>query len=241
MSDLRDFTGKNRKFTGAAGIKTSSDGLGTGDRVNEKGRIRFNDTTDLLEYYNGTDWKAIDAPPVITGFTIDDIGGTAVTSGSIDNEAAGDATIEILGSLFDTTGATVTFVGGAETISTQTITRDTANLLTVTVTRSDFDISNSPYTVKVTNGSGLSAELASAITADQVSPVFTNAADTTFQMFDSGRSAGIAADDLCGATGATTYAVQVGSLPTGLTLNTSTGAITGTANASFRYNLHIYN
>ena len=78
MADLRDFTGKNRKFTGAAGIKTSDDGLGTGDRVNEKGRIRFNDTTDLLEYYNGTDWKAIDAPPVITGFTIDNIGGTAV-------------------------------------------------------------------------------------------------------------------------------------------------------------------
>ena len=58
MADLRDFTGKNRKFTGAAGIKTSDDGLGTGDRVNEKGRIRFNDTTDLLEYYNGTDWSA---------------------------------------------------------------------------------------------------------------------------------------------------------------------------------------
>src|SRR6056300_243589 len=118
MKNLKDFTQKNREHTGAAGIKVSDDGLGAGDRVDEKGRLRFNDTTDLLEYYNGTDWKAIDAPPVITGFTIDDIGGTAVTSGSIDNEAAGDSTIELLGSLFDTTGATVSFIGSAETINT---------------------------------------------------------------------------------------------------------------------------
>ena len=57
MSDLRDFTGKNRKFTGASGIKVSDDGLSSSDRVNEKGRIRFNDATDLMEYYNGTAWK----------------------------------------------------------------------------------------------------------------------------------------------------------------------------------------
>ena len=55
MSDLRDFTGKNRVFTGAAGIRPSDDGLGSGDRVNDKGRLRFNDTTDLLEYYTGTE------------------------------------------------------------------------------------------------------------------------------------------------------------------------------------------
>ena len=227
MADLRDFTGKNRKFTGAAGIKTSSDGLGTGDRVDEKGRLRFNDATDLLEYYNGTDWKAIDAPPVITGFTIADIGGSSVTSATIDNEAVGDVTIEILGSLFDTTGAIVTFIGSGETISTQTITRNSGNKLTVTVTYSDFDISNSPYTIKVTNGSGLAAELAAVITADQSTPTFSNAADTTYTVFDSLRSSGtITAANLVGASNATTYAVQIGSLPTGFTLNTTTGDIT---------------
>jgi hypothetical protein len=114
MSNLKDFTQKNREHTGASGIKVSDDGLGAGDRVDEKGRLRFNDTTDLLEYYNGSDWKAIDAPPVITGFTLDDVGGSAVTSGSIDNEGAGTSTIEVLGSLFDTTNGTVTFVGNAE-------------------------------------------------------------------------------------------------------------------------------
>ena len=232
MSNLQDFTQKNREHTGAKGIKVSDDSLGSGDRVDEKGRLRFNDTTDLLEYYNGNAWKSIDAPPVITGFTVNDVGGSAVTSATIDNEASGVSTIEILGSLFDTTGATVTFVGSGETISTQSITRNSANKLTVTVTNSDFDVTNGPYTIKITNGSGLSAELAAAITADQTTPTFTNAADTTVNIFDSNRSSvTIAADDLCGASGASSYAVTTGSLPTGLSLNSTTAVITGSVSA----------
>jgi hypothetical protein len=142
----------------------------------------------------------------------------------------GDVTIEVKGSLFDTTGAVVTFVGTGETLSTSTITRNSANLFTVTLPYSGFDSTNEPYTIKVTNGSGLSAELQSAISADQA-VVFTNAADTNYDIFDSLRSSGtIAAADLCGATDADsdtiTYSVSVGSLPTGCTLNTATGAIT---------------
>ena len=39
MSDLRDFTGKNRKFTGTTGERIS---LGsTGERVNTQGVLRF--------------------------------------------------------------------------------------------------------------------------------------------------------------------------------------------------------
>jgi hypothetical protein len=228
MADLRDFTGKNRKFTGAAGIKTSSDGQGTAERVNEKGRLRFNDDTDLLEYYNGTDWKAIDAPPVITSFSTNSPSQTNVTAGYIGNTQAGTFDLSVNGSLFDTTGANVTLVGlGAETLSPDSIVRNTANLLTATFTASNLDISNDPYTIKVTNGSGLSAELAAAVTADQTTPTFTNAVDTTYSVFDSGRSSGtITAAELIGASGGTAYAVQIGSLPTGFTLNTTTGDIT---------------
>jgi hypothetical protein len=39
----------------------------TGQRVDTQGtKLRFNTSTNLMEYYSGTDWKAIDAPPVIT-------------------------------------------------------------------------------------------------------------------------------------------------------------------------------
>ena len=229
MSDLRDFTGKNRKFTGAAGIKVSSDGLSDGDRVNEKGRLRFNDSTDLLEYYNGSAWKTIDAPPVITSFAID--GGSNVTTGEVDNEGGGTVSIAVNGSLFDTTGATVTAVGGGETLSPTSLTRNNTNLLTAVFTESAFDVGNSPYTLKVTNGSGLSAELADALSADQTIPTFTNAVDTTFTLNDSGRDAGISAANLCGTTGGTAHSVTTGSLPSGLSMTSATGAITGTASA----------
>src|SRR6056300_1204701 len=99
MADSRDITGKNRKFTGTTGIK-----LPTGtqaQRVDEAGQIRFNTDTNLAEYYDGTDWKPIDAPPTITGFTLD--GGASVTSSTINNTASGDATVVISGSNFDAT------------------------------------------------------------------------------------------------------------------------------------------
>ena len=154
MADLRDFTGKNRRFTGTDSVTISSGT--TGERVNGSAKIRFNSTLNLMEYYDGANWKSIDSPPSVTGFTIDDIGGSAVTSGTIDNEASGVSTIEILGSLFDTTGAVVTFEGTAETISPVSTTRNSTTKITVTVTKSSFDASNAPYTIKVLNASGLS-------------------------------------------------------------------------------------
>src|SRR5210317_709689 len=165
MSDIRDFTGKNRRFTGTDSIKLPAGSTAQRNGSPTAGDIRFNNTTNLAEYYTGTDWKSIDSPPTITFFTID--GGADVTSGGIDGSQSGDVTIEVKGSLFDTTGAVVTFPGTSETLSTSTITRNSANLLTVTLPYSGFESTNEPYTIKVTNGSGLSAELASAIVQNQ--------------------------------------------------------------------------
>ena len=235
MSDLRDFTGKNRRFTGTD-AETISSGT-TAQRVNGAGKLRFNTTTNLMEYYDGTDWKAIDAPPVISGFTVDDVGGSSVTSATVNNEKTADSgnfTIEVLGSLFDTTGAGVTFIataGNGETINTESITRNSANKLTVTADASNFDVANGPYTIRVTNGSGLSANLEACITADTDAPTFTNSADTTFVVYDAARGSGtIAAASLIQASGvvasSSAYAVQSGSLPGGFTLNTTSGDIT---------------
>ena len=235
MADLRDFTGKNPKFTGTVGADLPTGT--TAQRVGSAARMRFNSTTNLMEYYDGTDWKAIDAPPTITGFTVDDVGGSAVSSSTVNNEKTADSglfTIEILGSLFDTTGAGVTFIataGNGETINTQSITRNSANKLTVTATASNFDVANSPYTIRVTNGSGLSANLEACITADTDAPTFTNAADTNVNISDSARGSGtIAAADLVGASGvvasSSAYAVTTGAVPSGFTLNTTSGDIT---------------
>ena len=78
MADLRDFTGKNRRFTGTDSV-TMPTGT-TGERVNGSAKIRFNSTLNLMEYYDGANWKSIDSPPSVTGFTIDDIGGFELIS-----------------------------------------------------------------------------------------------------------------------------------------------------------------
>ena len=130
MSDLRDFTGKNRRFTGTQGERIS---VGTtGERVDTQGTLRFNSSTNLMEYYSGTDWKAIDAPPVITSVSIDDPAQTNVTSARINAAGGGTVEIQVNGSLFDTTGALVTCVGTSETLSAVTTVRNNANLITTT-------------------------------------------------------------------------------------------------------------
>jgi len=234
MSDLRDFTGKNRKFTGTTGEKISAGT--TSERINTQGVLRFNSTTNLMEYYSGTDWKSIDAPPVITSISVDrPTAQNTVTSARVDSTGGGAVTVLVNGSLFDTTGATVTLVGSGETLSTASITRNNVNLLTCTFTESGFDTGNSPYTIKVTNGSGLSAELVDAIVTDNV-PAFTNAADTNFNIGEGVRgSVSISAANLVGATDADsdtiTYSVTTGSLPSGLSIDSATGVITGSVSA----------
>ena len=234
MADLRDFTGKNRRFTGTDSISISSGT--TAQRVNGAAKIRFNTTLNLMEYYDGSNWKSIDSPPTVTGFTVNDIGGSAVTSGTIDNEASGSSTIEVLGSLFDTTGAVVTLEGTAETITPTSTTRNSTTKITIVVTNSSFDASNAPYTIKVLNASGLSGQLTGAISNDADAPVFTNAADTIFTIFDASRSSvSIAAADFIEAAplkdSSSAYTVSAGALPSGLSLNGASGLISGSLGA----------
>jgi len=149
------------KDTGGVGISTMTTTQRNALSGVKKGQFIFNETINLAQYYDGTSWKSIDSPPVINNFTLD--GGSSVTSANIDNTAGGNATIVINGSLFDVTGAVVTFEGTGETLNTVSITRNSTTQLTVTVARSGFDNANEPYSIKVTNGSGLSATLADAI------------------------------------------------------------------------------
>jgi len=229
MSDIRDFTGKNRKFTGTDSIKVPTGT--TAQRVNETAKLRFNSDTNLMEYYTGTDWKPIDSPPTVTQIAI--AGRAANTTGYIDNTTGGDQTIVISGSLFDTTGAVVTFegtAGGAGTVTTQTIVRNSSSQLTVTVTAADFIEADDPYTVKVTNGSGLSGVLAEAIDVN-VAPAFATAADTNIGTVQNSQSdfsglTTVAATDADGDT--ITHTISAGSLPSGMSLATD-GTFTGTA------------
>ena len=230
MADLRDFTGKNRKFTGTIGEKISSGTTAQRDASFGAGTLRFNSSTGLMEYYTGTEFKAIDAPPAITNFSVD--GGSPVTSTFLESSSS-VITIAINGTLFDTTGATVLFVGtGGGDVSPLTTVRNNSSLLTVTVNRSSFNNTYEPYDIRVTNGSGLSALLENCIVSD-TAPSFATASGTLGTISNGNRSSytlsPVTATDIDGDT--ITYSITSGSLPTGLSLNSSTGAISGTASA----------
>jgi len=234
MSDLRDFTGKNRKFTGTSGIRLSTGT--TGQRVDTTGIIRFNTTTNLAEYYNGTDWKSIDAPPTVSTISVG--GRTAASSGYIDRTGTSDSTVETIvinGSLFDTTSVTVAFegtAGASGTVSPVSTTINSSSQITVTVTSSQFLEADDPYTVKVTNGSGLSGQLSQALDVN-VPPSFATSADTNIGTVNDNQSdfsglTTVAATDADGDT--VTHTISSGSLPNGMSLNTN-GTFAGTASS----------
>jgi len=235
MADSRDITGKNRKFTGTDSVQLpqGSTAQRNASGSDDKGKLRYNSTTNLAEYYNGTDWKPIDSPPTITTIALD--GGGTTTAVTVDNEAGGDASLVINGSLFDTTAGTVVFeaTSGSD-VSMQSTTRTSVNQFTVTFTRTDLTTAGSPYALKVTNGSGLAATLAAAVLADESAPVFAQSAGSLGSVFDgvalSGSGFDGTATDADGDT--ITYSVTVGSLPAGLSISSSTGYITGTPTAT---------
>ena len=191
----------------------------TGQRASaEAGDLRFNTTTSLMEYYDGVQWKSIDSPPIISS-----ISPTVETDPS--------ANIVITGSNFQS-GATVKFVGDDGTqYPSPTVTIDSATQITATTPTTALSVANEPYDVVVTNSSGLAGTLADALDAGGV-PAFTESAGSLGIVYDSART-GLSFD--AGATdpdGDTiTYSISAGTLPSGLSLNTSTGAITGDANA----------
>ena len=216
------------KGDGGVGVSTMTTAERNSLSGVKKGQIIFNETLNLAQYYDGNAWKSIDSPPIINNFTLD--GGSAVTSAVIDSSAGGNATIVINGSLFDTTAATVTFVGTSEILSTASIVRNSTTQLTVTVARSGFDNTNEPYAIKVLNGSGLSATLSDAINQDQP-PVFNTAAGNLNSAFNTvAYSADAGATDPDGDT--VTHSITSGSLPSGLSINSTNGAITGTPSGS---------
>ena len=68
MSDLRDFTGKNRKFTGTIGERISVGTTAERDTATfGAGTLRYNSNNNLLEYYDNSAWREVrDLNNVIT-------------------------------------------------------------------------------------------------------------------------------------------------------------------------------
>jgi len=202
----------------------------TAERANEKtGDLRFNSTIGLMEYYTGTDWKAIDSSPTIA----------SVSPSTFDT--AGD-TITVTGTNFNT-GVNVKVIDSDGTEYTpDSVTRTSVSQLTFDITSAILSSSKDAFDVKVTNTSGLSVTSTDALTIPNGTFNFTNSATST--IYDGARAAGFSAGG--STTGVesdltVTYSLQSGSLPSGSSLSTSTGLISsiGAEGSDTTYNFTI--
>jgi hypothetical protein len=188
----------------------------TAQRGSTAGQIRFNSTTGLAEYYTGTVFKSIDSPPTIS----------SVNTSLIDSNSGGTTSIVITGTNFSS-GATVTFIpSSGSNINANSVTVDSATQITAVVTDSNFVNANEPYSVKVENASNLSATLNNAINVDTTVAWQTASGSLgTISSTDTGNHFTVVATDADSDT--ITYSVVSGALPTGISLNSSTGIISG--------------
>jgi hypothetical protein len=225
MANSRDFTGKNRKFTGTKGVVMPKGS--TAERADtESGEIRFNTTTELMEYYDGNQWKPIDAPPTISSISTSDATGDTDV---LNADGSTLFTITINGGNFSI-GPDVKFIGNTGTEYTAGNINRVSNSQITCTTLLSMGTSDDPYDVQVINTSGLSATLDDALSFN-APPVFTVASGTLGEVYNgqtiSGTTLNAGATDAEGNT--ITFSIISGSLPgSGLTLSSSTGAITGT-------------
>jgi len=189
----------------------------TAQRANvSSGDIRFNTTLNLMEYYDGTNWKSIDAPPQVSS-----ISPTTAT--------AANTTITLSGTNFQS-GATVKFIGNDGTeYNSPTVTFVSSAEITATTPTSALTVANEPYDVQVTNPSGLTGVLSDGLDAGG-SPTWTTSSGNLATIWDRGDDyspiATIAATDPDGQSVTYTETTSVLS-GAGLSLGSSNGQITG--------------
>ena len=182
------------------------------------GYMRFNTSNSNLEIHNGIGWASVGiVAPTVSSFAI--AGGLNVFV------PGGGETVTLTGTNFTSVPAVVLIASdGTEFAATSESFTSTTSMTFVTPNVS----SKGPgaYDLKVTNPDGGTVTKSDFITASGV-PVWTTAAGTIVDQ-NEGTSVNftLAATDSDG--GAITYAVTTGSLPSGISLNASTGVISGT-------------
>lgn len=187
----------------------------TGERpsVPDVGMIRFNTTVGVMESYDGSVWRNMYEPaPEITSVSPTDFDGETGT------------TITVNGNYFSS-GAVVQFkkTGGSYGNGAN-ISFINSNQITAQTTE-DYDLTESPISVKVVQDSG-SDELVNAITMGSA-PVWSTPSGNLVTVNEGASvSTSVSATD---DGSIASYGVVSGALPSGVSLNTSTGAITGTA------------
>ena len=210
----------NISDTGTEGTKVASGT--TAQRGSTTGQIRFNSTLGLAEYYNGTEFKVIDISPTVSSVDVTEVA----------SDAGGNQTFIITGTGFNS-GAIASFIGTSASFNANTTTVNSSTQITAVAPKASFLNAQEPYDIKVLNVSSLFGILENQINVDS-SPAFNTASGSLgtidhTQLPSSYSLTALSATDPDGDTVA--YSKASGSLPSGLVLNSSTGAFSGNVNA----------
>jgi hypothetical protein len=210
-------TGKTEIYT-TTGWKEMASGIPFGNTAGRPanpvvGQPYFNGEQQRLELYAGTGWQNI----------VSETPGVVSISGNY-SEQTNSGTISISGTNF-VTGAIASAIGtnGVEINASSTTVN---SIVSVTATFTGLSNVNEPYDIKVTNSSNLFGLLPSALYVN-ATPVWQTASGL-LGSFNEQVSISVSAT-ATDSDSTISYALASGStLPSGVTLNSSTGLISGT-------------
>ncbi len=224
-SDTVSQTLSNKTIDGNSNTITTKRG-GTSSRPSTPttGTLYYNTDDDKLQIYDAGWTNVYQAPAVIlSGISPS----TAATTGT---------SITISGSYIQT-GATVKFIGTDNTersaASVSVVSSDE-----ITSTTPSLPVAYEPYDVKVTNPDGQSATLSDALDAGGTPTWSTSSGTLTSINEGSSLNTSVSASDPDG----TSIVYSSSNLPLWMSLNSSTGALTGTApdiesNTTYNFNI----
>jgi len=210
-------TGKTQIYT-PTGWQDMASGIPFGNTAGRPaavtGQPYFNGETARLEMYTATGWQNI----------VQEVPGVASISGTY-SESENSGTITIQGTNF-ISGAIASAIGtnGTEVIASSTTYN---SLVQLTAVFNNLSNANEPYDIKVTNPSNLFGLIPDALYIN-ASPVWQTASGS-LGTFNEQVSITLSALSATDSDSTITYALASGStLPSGVTLNSATGVISGT-------------
>jgi hypothetical protein len=188
----------------------------TGQRSDSTGAIRFNTTTTLFEYYDGSGWTSLEPTPTITSVTptsVKEFDSTGTTTFTITGTGFKSG---ITANLIDNNGATISF---------DTLTRNSNTSLTAVVSNANVINAPEPFDIKVTSASGLTSTALNQININNNVYFVTASGSLGTQRVGNFSAFVQAIDPESVSVG---YEISSGALPSGFSLNRSTGEISGT-------------
>ena len=188
----------------------------TAQRSDTEGTIRYNTTTTLFEYYDGSSWTTLEPTPTITSISPTNVN---------EYDSTGTTTFTITGTGFKP-GITAQLISDTgSTISFNTVTRVSSTQLTAVVSNANVITQNEPFDVKVTAASGLTSTALNQININNNVYFVTASGSLGTQRVGTFSAFVQAIDPESVSVG---YEIAFGSLPPGFSINSSTGEISGT-------------